>query len=482
LYIFGPDEFKKAAEQAGLVPLIYSIDLNGLTPVDIYERLAAGHSGTFLLDSAGGSSELAAFSFVGSDPIDSARITGRDPLPVLRDKLAGHKPAAADVPFPVWGGAFGFLAYDIARYFEAIPETTLDDLDVPEAYFVIPGLLAVLSHVDNRLYICVNQIISGGAEASLDRARKKLENSLTRLDTIPKAIVHKPFLWQSHGKVTATLSRRQYEGVVARTREYIYAGDIFQANLSTRFSFPFDGDPFGLYLSLRKINPSPFAAYLNAGDFALCSSSPERLVGLRDGKAFTRPIAGTRRRGKDAAEDSELSAELIVNEKERAEHVMLVDLERNDLGRVCSYGSVKPDELFAIEKYSHVIHIVSNITGILRPDKDQFDLVRSMFPGGTITGCPKIRCMEIIEELEPTRRGPYTGSIGYFGFNGNCDTNIIIRTLLLADGSAHVQAGAGIVADSDPTREYYESVSKAAALLKAAGMEGEAIKWETLPT
>jgi anthranilate/para-aminobenzoate synthase component I len=249
-----------------------------------------------------------------------------------------------------------------------------------------------------------------------------------------------------------------------------------------RFEVPFEDDPFALYMKLREINPSPFAAYFDFGHFHLASSSPERLIMLRDGVAQTRPIAGTRRRGDSRLEDEELSGELILSEKERAEHIMLVDLERNDLGRVCEYGTVLPSELMTIEKYSHVIHIVSNVTGKLSRGKDQFDLLRAMFPGGTITGCPKVRCMEIIEELEPTRRGPYTGSIGYFGFNGNMDMNITIRTFVVMDGKAYVQAGSGVVADSDPTREYFESVSKANALLKALGVKEERIKWERLST
>jgi aminodeoxychorismate synthase component I len=264
------------------------------------------------------------------------------------------------------------------------------------------------------------------------------------------------------------MEKEDYMEMVRRAKNYIRAGDIFQANLSQRLTAEVgDLDPFRLYGVLRKINPSPFAAYLDLQGFQLVSSSPERLMRLHDRVVDTRPIAGTRPRGKDTEGDRAMSVELITNEKERAEHIMLIDLERNDIGRVCDYGSVQVDELMVLEEYSHVIHIVSNVQGRLHEKKDMFDLIRATFPGGTITGVPKVRCMEIIDELEPVQRGPYTGSIGYLGFNGDMDLNIIIRTFVIKDGRAHVQVGAGIVADSDPEREYYETLHKADALLQA---------------
>ena len=259
--------------------------------------------------------------------------------------------------------------------------------------------------------------------------------------------------------------------MVIRCKEYISAGDIYQANLSQRFSASIGGtNALNLYKILRTVNPSPFAAYLDFGDLQLASSSPERLIRLREGVADTRPIAGTRRRGSDKAEMRELSKELLTSEKERAEHIMLLDLERNDLGKVCSYGSVVVDEIMVVEDYSHVIHIVSNVRGKLAPGKDAFDLVRAVFPGGTITGVPKVRCMEIIDELEPVARGLYTGSMGYFSNSGDMDMNIIIRTFVVKDGIAYLQVGAGIVADSDPEAEYRETIEKAEALKKALAM------------
>jgi anthranilate/para-aminobenzoate synthase component I len=264
------------------------------------------------------------------------------------------------------------------------------------------------------------------------------------------------------------MTRERFESMVRRCKDYIAAGDIYQANLSQRFSAPLGGhDTLRLYRILRSINPSPFASYMDFGDVTIVSSSPERLIRLRGGVADTRPIAGTRRRGKDFDEMKELSAELLTNEKERAEHIMLLDLERNDLGKVCDYGSVRVDEMMVIEDYSHVIHIVSNVRGDLARGRDCFDLIRAVFPGGTITGVPKVRCMEIIDELEPVARGPYTGSLGYISNAGDMDLNIIIRTFVVRKGTAHVQVGAGIVADSDPGREYEETLQKAEALRKA---------------
>jgi anthranilate/para-aminobenzoate synthase component I len=264
------------------------------------------------------------------------------------------------------------------------------------------------------------------------------------------------------------MTREAFESMVVRCKEYIAAGDIYQANLSQRLSVRLTGaDPLSLYRILRDVNPSPFAAYLDFGDMQLVSSSPERLVRLNQGVADTRPIAGTRRRGRDRTETENLSAELLMNEKERAEHIMLLDLERNDLGKVCQYGSVRVDEMMAVEDYSHVIHIVSNVRGDLAQGKDAFDLIRAVFPGGTITGVPKVRCMEIIDELEQVARGPYTGSIGYISNAGDMDLNIIIRTFVIKDGTAYIQVGAGIVADSDASSEYLETLQKAEALKKA---------------
>lgn len=499
MFVFSEKDFLKVAAEGKITPLIFEKEAGEETPVSAYLKLGGGKN-SFLLESAGGSPSLTEYSFVGTDPFKVVQTRGSNPLSLLRSMINAFSLGEVKTPFPFWGGAVGYLSYDIARYLEKLPVLARDDLKLPESVFIFPQILLVFDHKKNKLFVIVNQLVGSNPRKAFEEAQAKLNSILILLDsrgfpasagaglespTYPRVVSKvdrriakldsRDFL------VSANLSQAQFESIVRRAKKYIYAGDIFQSNLSVRFDLPFEGDPFSLYLTLREINPSPFAAYFNFGHFHLVSSSPERLIMLRDGIAETRPIAGTRRRGKDYHEDKGLSADLILDEKERAEHIMLVDLERNDLGRVCEYGTVLPSELFTIEKYSHVIHIVSNIKGELTEGKDQFDLIRAMFPGGTITGCPKVRCMEIIEELEPTRRGPYTGSIGYFGFNGNMDMNIAIRTFVIRDGRAFVQAGSGIVADSDPSREYFEAVSKANALLKALGVEEEKIKWEKLP-
>ncbi len=479
MFVFGPEEFLRYAKPGKAVPLVEEIQAKCLTPREAYCRLAAG-TDSFLLESAGGSPAISEYSMVGGNPIHVISTKGKDPFPELRAAVQRLSPGPLPIDLPFWGGAVGFLSYDVARYIERVPELSVDDLKLPEATFVFPGVCLVFAHLTGKLYLIVNKICDNDPRASLKKAQRELDSLVLRLTGEPDS-TDSGANGAEAAEVSANMDNHGYEKIVRRAKEYIYAGDIFQANLSVRFKIKAPDDTFVLYDRLMKINPSPFSAYLDFGDWRLVSSSPERLVKLRNGIVETRPIAGTRRRGRNKSEDKDLTADLILNEKELAEHVMLVDLERNDIGRVCRYGTVKPTEMFIIEKYSHVIHIVSNITGELDDSKDQFDLIRAVFPGGTITGCPKVRCMEIIEELEPTRRGPYTGSIGYFGFSGNADFNIIIRTFIVSGGEAYVQAGAGIVADSDPAREYFESVSKAAALLEAAGVKGKEVKWETLP-
>jgi anthranilate synthase component 1/para-aminobenzoate synthetase component 1 len=301
------------------------------------------------------------------------------------------------------------------------------------------------------------------ANLKIKRMEERIEKSLFSFKNLNK----KKFKKNNDFFIKSNFTKKGFMEIVKKCKQYISAGDIFQANLSQRLCVKFNGDKFKLYKVLREINPSPFAAYLNFGDLTIVSCSPERLLKVVGCNVETRPIAGTRPRGDSKSEDENFAKELILNEKERAEHIMLVDLERNDLGRVCEYGTVRVDELMMIEDYSHVFHIVSNVKGILREDKDIFDLIKSCFPGGTITGCPKIRCMEIIDELEPTSRGIYTGSIGYLSYNGDMDLNIVIRTFVIKNGFAYIQVGAGIVADSVPEREYYETLYKAEALINA---------------
>ncbi|NTU42898.1 MAG: anthranilate synthase component I family protein, partial [Nitrospirales bacterium] len=367
-----------------------------------------------------------------------------------------------------------------------------DDLQIPQAHFIMADRVIAFDHFTKKAWVIV---CPGARETELgfrdlshidwDRAYDEAVETLEKIgarvqgpgsskDTRGESALSLSSLDPSVSPaICHEMTKERYMAMVERAKEYIAAGDIFQANLSQRISADIgDTSPRKVYSVLREINPSPFAAYADFGDYQIVSSSPERLIRIRDGIIDTRPIAGTRPRGKDRGEDETMRSELLLNEKERAEHIMLIDLERNDIGRVCDFGSVTVDELMITEDYSHVIHIVSNVKGQISKGKTAVDAIRATFPGGTITGVPKVRCMEIIDELEPFARGPYTGSLGYISFGGDLDLNIIIRTFLIKDGRAYVQAGAGIVADSDPEREYYETLKKAEALVKTLGRLG----------
>jgi para-aminobenzoate synthetase component I len=359
------------------------------------------------------------------------------------------------------GGAIGYISYDCARYIERLPNLAKDDLQIPDLYFLIFDDILIYDHLNETLHIIIHY-----AEGEEEQAQQRLT-------------MHESLWLESKGDAetlsfipieaneTVSMTEAEFINAVEKVRNYIAQGDVFQVNLSVRQSKPLLTHPLSIYEKLRLLNPSPYMAYLQFPEFQIVSGSPELLVKKKGDKISTRPIAGTRSRGTTPQEDMAIASELINNEKERAEHVMLVDLERNDLGRVCKYGTVKVDEFMTIEKYSHVMHIVSHVSGELAQGKDAFDVIKAVFPGGTITGAPKVRTMEIIEELEPVRRGIYTGSIGWIGFNGDMELNIVIRTMVAKDGLAHVQAGAGIVIDSRPEYEYKECLKKAFALWKA---------------
>lgn len=452
------------------------IPLRGLTPQRAFERIR-GDKYSFLLESASGPVRTGRYSFLGTDPYlifkskdkeieiisDGKRnIIHDSPLKALRELVRQYRTDKIDGLPPFIGGAIGILNYDFVHHFERLPKTTIDDLKLPDAHFIFVDTVIAFDHFLNKAWIITNP---GIKDEDYDDAILRIEDIAVKLSypssAPPNHEIRRPI------EIRYEMRKNEYESIVKRTKEYIAAGDIFQANLSQRLSAEIgDLDPWRLYRILRDINPSPFAAFLEFDGYHIVSSSPERLIKVQNGIVETRPIAGTRPRGKDAQGDAEMRAELLLNEKERAEHIMLIDLERNDLGRVCDYGSIEVDELMVTEDYSHVIHIVSNIRGRLAEGKDCFDAIRAAFPGGTITGVPKVRCMEIIDELEPAARGPYTGSIGYISFTGDMDINIVIRTFVIKDGIAYVQVGAGIVADSDPEREYYETLHKAEALIK----------------
>lgn len=462
-------------------PLYREIPYN--LPQKVYPSFSG--KGSFIFESIKGPEKIARFSFIGFEPAMRIRIKNGileegleervivsrgHPLKRLREILFSYRQLPIGLLPPFQGGLAGLISYDFVRYLERLPKTTRDDLQLPDADIFLIDRLIAFDHLKKKAWVIVCPGLRG-LKHHLD-AHEEAKYHLDRIYRVALADrqEYPPFDRphnNSEVEIIHEMSKREYMDMVKRAKEYIASGDIFQANLSQRVSAHIGHTrAWDLYRVLSKINPSPFAGFIDFGDYYIVSSSPERLVRIKDGVIETRPIAGTRPRGRDIEEDEEMRDELLLNEKERAEHIMLIDLERNDLGKVSDYGTVEVDELMITEDYSHVIHIVSNIKGLLAPGKTPIEALRAVFPGGTITGVPKVRCMEIIDELEPVQRGPYTGSMGYIGFSGNMDLNIIIRTFVIKNGKAYVQAGAGIVSDSDPEREYYETLKKAEALIK----------------
>jgi para-aminobenzoate synthetase component I len=456
--------------------LYLAIPLQNRTGSEIFERLFRHAQIATLLESPASSSNrsiLTRYSICAGSP----QIVNKQPqlftpavgeiLDCLRGLLSSsNHEAKSDLPdhLPFTGGWLGWLGYELAWEIEDLPERESDPLPFPVAYWYAPHTFAVLDHWEQVLYL------SAPTTAKLDELFGKLDRS-NRSDPIESALTSEPSsVLTTSPDINFFTSEAEYKQAITKAQAYIQAGDIFQTNLSLRFSTQTKLDSWEIYQSLQKINPSPFASYWQTPWGAMISCSPERLVQLQQQQATTRPIAGTRKRGHTPVADERLATELLTNEKEIAEHIMLVDLERNDLGRVCKWGSVQVNELLSIERYSHVMHLVSNVTGELDAKFDSIDLIRAMFPGGTITGCPKVRCMEIIAELEPLPRNLFYGSCGYLDRRGNLDLNILIRTLLYHHGTVWGQVGAGIVADSHPQQEWRESLQKAAAQITALGI------------
>ena len=473
-------------------PLILTRPSPSASPFELYAKIASARHPSFLFESGKGEGTMGRYSYFGVDPyqtlygkgdtfvcrsIEGRMNAGASPFQHLAH-LVSHQRIVrpSDVP-PFFGGAVGYLSYDLARQFEKLPSLACDDLAAPDLEFGFFDLVAAIDHELNRLVLMfcppLERFLGEPREKLFREGRDRLAEFEARLTRPDKIDTH----WNNLGRLTFTPEQEHavYSQNVSRCQEYIAAGDIYQANLSHRFHVTCETfsslenlqTDLSAYSRLRALNPSPFSGVLRFDTVRLISSSPERLVRLEGRRADTRPIAGTRPRGGSAFDDRRLIEELLTNEKERAEHVMLVDLERNDLGRVCRFGSVHVDELMTVEQYSHVNHLVSHVAGSLTDHATGFDLLEAMFPGGTITGVPKIRCMEIIEELEPVRRGPYTGSMGYLSWSGDLDFNILIRTLVMRNAAGYLQVGAGIVADSDPAREYEETIHKAQAFLSA---------------
>jgi anthranilate synthase component 1 len=477
------EEFERRSRTETLVPVYREILADLETPVSAFLKLGAP-ANAFLLESVAGGEQIGRYSFLGSDPFLVLRTKGRrvsltedgvtterelapgeDPLHVLKGLLERYRCAPDPSLPPFCGGAVGYLGYDAVRFFERLPDLKPDDRGLPDCCFVLTDTLLIFDHVRHKIKVLCLARVGQDPAAAYAAAIAKIEALAARLAA---PLEHpRPGGAGQLGEVRSLPSRAAHEAAVLRAKEYIAAGDIIQVVLSRRMEVDVTVPPFQVYRALRSVNPSPYMFFLQFEDCCLIGASPEILVTARDGQVVTRPIAGTIRRGRTAREDAALEAELLADPKERAEHIMLVDLHRNDIGRVCEYGSVQVDQLMVTEKYSHVIHIVSNVIGRLRPDKDGYDLIRASFPAGTLSGAPKIRAMEIIEELEPVKRGPYGGCIGYFSFNGNLDTAITLRTIVMQGQRAYIQAGGGIVADSDPAAEFQETESKAGAMLRA---------------
>lgn len=486
------EEYVKRSQKGNMVPVYREVLADMETPVSAYRKIARGKN-SFLLESVEGGERVARFSFLGTDPhlVFKSRgrevtITGRgreerieteegkDPLHILKDLLAKYK-WVDDPDLPRFsGGAVGYIGYDMIRFFEKLPDSTVNDLDIPESLFIFTDTLVIFDHVKHRMKVVCTPVISGDPDTSYDLAIYKIDEIIDRLRSTPLPAPSKKSDTAPQ-EPKSNVTRKEYMRMVERCKEYIRAGDIVQVVPSQRLSVKLEADPFDVYRTLRSVNPSPYMYYLNFEDMKLIGTSPEILVTEDRGLVTTRPIAGTRPRGKSEEEDSALEKELLADEKELAEHIMLVDLGRNDIGRVCKYGTVEVDQLMVIERYSHVMHIVSNVRGQLADGKDQFDVLRATFPAGTVSGAPKIRAMEIIDEVEPTRRGTYAGAIGYFSYSGNMDTCITIRTILVKDGMAYVQAGGGVVADSVPENEHQESLNKAGASIKAIALAHEGL-------
>jgi anthranilate synthase component 1 len=464
------------ASAGNLCPLYAEVPADLETPVSAFLKVARGRH-SFLLESVEGGERLARYSFIGTEPYRILRSGGgvsgdgsqEDPLVAVETELGRFRPVAIPGLPRFTGGAVGYLSYEVVRYFEPrVPQAENDALGMPEAVFLFTDTLLVFDHLQHKIKVVSHFRLDGDIEASYRQAAWRIEELVGRLerplDKLPYRGVEAPPREQA---VTSNMTREEHAMAVAKIQEYIVAGDIIQAVLSQRFQRTTSAHPFDVYRALRTINPSPYMYYLDLGEAQLVGTSPEMLVRVDEGKIDYHPIAGTRRRGVDAAEDATLEAELRADEKERAEHVMLLDLGRNDVGRVSAPGTVEVPQVMDVERYSHVMHLVSHVTGRLRKGMTSYDALRACFPAGTVSGAPKIRAMEILAELERDRRGPYAGAVGYFDFSGNLDTAITIRTILMKDGVAHVQSGGGIVYDSDAAAEYAETENKALALIRA---------------
>ncbi len=486
MYTPNLESFRELARRGNLVPVARQILADMETPVSAFRKIDSGNY-AFLLESVEGGEQWGRYSFLGSNPslvfrakgahLEILRGEGRetfdtaeDPLMALMQLLAGYR--AVSVPgLPRFtGGMVGYLSYDVVRHLERLPALAKDDLDLPDALFLLTDTLLIFDNVTHRITVVSNATVQEDTPAGVERAYREAQQKIDAIIAALRRPMGAPIGRAARAgslHLESTFTREGFCVAVGRAKAYVEAGDIIQAVLSQRLTVRTDADPFDVYRALRVVNPSPYMYYLRLGDLKVVGSSPEILVRLEGDRIDLRPIAGTRPRGVTEEEDHRLAEELRADPKEQAEHIMLVDLGRNDVGKVARVGSVDLSDLMTVERYSHVMHLVSHVRGRLESGRNAFDVLRACFPAGTVTGAPKVRAMEIIEELEPVRRGPYAGAVGYVSFSGNLDTCITIRTILFARGVATIQAGAGIVADSEPEREYQETMNKARGMLRA---------------
>ncbi len=465
------EEVKKLQKNGNLIPVYREIVADLETPVSAFLKINRGGY-SFLLESIEGGQRLARYSFIGTEPYQILATRGEDrinPLPLIAKELGKYKMVTvSDLP-RFCGGVVGYLGYEVVTHFEDLPSPARDSLGLPESLFMFVDTMLIFDHVTHKIKVLSHVRLDQDIEQAYQNAIKKIDDLIDRLSRPlePRRCAERAASPKSNCHPSSNFSRKEFEASIVKVKKYITSGEAIQVVLSQRLARPVDAAPFEIYRALRTLNPSPYMFYLDFKDFYLIGASPEIMVRVEDGTVMTRPLAGTRPRGRSPQEDIMLEQELRNDEKERAEHIMLVDLGRNDVGRVCEPGTIEVSELMNVERYSHVMHLVTHVQGRLRRDLTAFDALKACFPAGTVSGAPKIRAMQIIAELEPEKRGPYAGAVGYFAFSGNMDMAIAIRTIVLRKGTAYVQVGCGIVYDSVPEREYKETMNKAQVLLKA---------------
>ena len=465
------EEVKKLKDRGNLIPIYRELVADLETPVSAFMKINRGGN-SFLLESVEGGERIARYSFIGTEPYKIIKTSASDkvnPLPLIAQEMDRYKIVPVSGLPRFSGGAVGYLAYETVTRFEELPSPDADPLGLPESLFMFVDTMLVFDHVSHRIKILSHTRLDGNIEEEYKKAVRRIEVLADRLNQPLKQNQSSKIASKSINslKLSSNFSREEFEKSVLKVKEYVTAGEAIQVVLSQRLSQTTDVTPFEIYRALRSINPSPYMFFLDFKDFHIIGASPEILVRVEDGMVMTRPLAGTRPRGKTPDDDNKLEQELKTDEKERAEHIMLVDLGRNDIGHVSQPGTVEVSELMEVERYSHVMHLVTHVQGRLRHDLSAIDALSACFPAGTVSGAPKIRAMQIIAEIEPEKRGPYAGAVGYFSFSGNMDMAIAIRTMVVSRGIAYTQAGCGIVYDSVPEREYEETMSKARALLKA---------------